>query len=553
MAFLYRCRHALAALLGIWLLLATPLTVYADEAALTLKDVAEQQEKADQALRELEKKTVAGPADPYNRGTPRASLLALAKALKAGDYETAVHFLDLRNLPFSTEKIDAADLVRKLHIIAQRVMNIDLFELSDDPRGNLNDGLPSYRDRITSIKTKKGHVDILFQRVPRGDGVYIWKISNATVAKIPELYDEFGYGKVGDRLSTMFPHYVIAGFELWQLVMLAGLFAIAFVLSTLIAFVLRKLLARAYPDSRRAQKFVGGPLRFLLLIIMVRMSFDSISPSLYARALYESKTLLTLAVFWVALGVVDLIIYRFSLRMQRNGQQDAVLLLRPAATGLKLVVTAITILYWLDNLGYEVGTLLAGLGVGGIAVALAAQKSLENLIGSIMIYTSQPVHVGDFCRFGATLGTVEEIGLRSTKLRTLARSVVHIPNALFAAGEIENLTERDKILYRCRLRLPLETPPDKLRAVMQKIRQLIASQDYIDAESSRLRFIEFGQYAQELELFIYIKTREYVEYLEYREAINLSLMDVLAAEQVQLTLPAHITRVTANSAQPVAD
>ena len=123
----------------------------------------------------------------------------------------------------------------------------------------------------------------------------------------------------------------------------------------------------------------------------------------------------------------------------------------------------IAIVSWMDNLGYEVTTILAGLGVGGVAVALAAQKSLENLIGSITIYTSQPVHVGDFCKFGETLGTVEEIGLRATQLRTLGRTMVHIPNALFASGAIENLTQRDKILYRTRLRLSYHDTPEQVR------------------------------------------------------------------------------------------
>lgn len=528
--------------------------VDADIQAPTMKEVAESQEATDKVMKELAEKPVSGPRDEFNRGTPRSSILAMAQLLRKGDYQKAVNYLDLRNLPFSHEKVDGSDLVRKLHIIAQRIMNVDLLEISDDPAGHKNDGLPGYRDRISTIKTKQGPVDILIQRVPRGDGVFVWKISNATVALIPQLYEEFGYGRIGDRLSTIFPHYVILGFEIWQLVMLAGLFVIGFVASFIVTFIISKILQRSNKlANSRAQKFVRGALRFFIMVVIARLMFDTISPSLYARAIYETRTLLTLAIYWVMLGIVDVIIYKFSQRMQRNGQEDAVVLLKPAATGIKLVIALITVLYWLDNLGYEVSTIVAGLGVGGIAVALAAQKSLENLIGSIMIYASQPVHVGDFCRFKNTVGTVEEIGLRSTKLRTLARTVVHIPNALFSSDEIENLTQRDKILYRTRLKLSHNTEPEKIRQLLSDIRNLLSTNEMVDEGSSRVRFLEFGDYAHELELFVYLKTSDYAEYLEGREVINLALIDILASVNVCLMLPAQITYLDKTCAELVTD
>jgi MscS family membrane protein len=224
--------------------------------------------------------------------------------------------------------------------------------------------------------------------------------------------------------------------------------------------------------------------------------------------------------------------------MQRNGQTDAVVLLKPASTTVKIILIIIAIISWLDNLGYQVTTLIAGLGVGGIAVALAAQKSLEDMIGSIIIYSSQPVRVGDFCKFETTYGTVEEIGLRATQLRTLERTVVHIPNALFAAGMIENLTQRDKILYRTRLRLSYRDTPEQVRQVLTKIRELIEQHEFIDEENSRVRFLAFGEYAQELELYVYIKTQDFAEYLEQREDINLKIIDIVASVGVKLVIPA---------------
>lgn len=513
--------------------------------APTIKDLAEKQKSDEEALKKLAEAPVAGPYDEFNRSTPRSSLIALALLVREKKYEEAVNYFDLRNLPFTLEEeIDGPELVRKLQIVAKRAWTIDFEDLSDDPMGHKDDGLPSYRDRITTMKTRNGPVDILMQRVPRGDGVFVWKISNATVALIPELEAEFGYGLIGNRLSHVFPHYIIFGFEVWQLVMLVGLFIVAFVIAFILTFIIMKALQSTKRFKKeRLQKFIVGPLRFLIMVIVFRSTFDMIAPSLEARALFEARTLLIIAIFWVMLGVVDVIIYRLADRMRRNGQEDAIVLLRPASTGIKLTIALLAVISWMNNLGYDVTTILAGLGVGGVAVALAAQKSLENLIGSITIYTSQPVHVGDFCKFEDTLGTVEEIGLRATQLRTLSRTVVHIPNALFASGKIENLTQRDKILYRTRLRLSFDDTPDQVRQVLDRIRQMIDEHEVIDEVDSRIRFLEYGDYAQELELFIYIKTNVFTEYLEHREDINLRIADILESAGTRLVLPARTSYV----------
>ncbi len=509
-------------------------------AAPTIKDLAASQKAKEDVLKKLSEAPVSGPFDEYNRSTPRSSLIAFALAVKEKDYERGVNYLDLRNLPFSLEEeLDGPELIRKLIIVAKRAMVIDYETISDDPLGHKDDGLPAYRDRITTIKTKNGPVDILTQRVPRGDGVFIWKISNATVALIPQLDNEFGYGVIGNRLSHIFPHHTVWGFEIWQLVMLIGLLISGYLVALVMTFVMVKVLTLTQRfNKQRLQKFIVGPLRFLIMILFFRATFDMIAPSLTARALFEARTFLIVSMLWVLLGVIDLIISRLADRMQKNGQRDAVVLLKPASTGIKLIIALLALISWMDNLGYPVTTILAGLGVGGVAVALAAQKSLENLIGSITIYASQPVHVGDFCQFGDTLGTVEEIGLRATQLRTLARTVVHIPNAMFASGKIENLTQRDKILYRTRLRLSYNDTPEQVKQVLRKIRELIDQHEFIEEENSRVRFLEFGEYAQELELYVYIKTKDFAEYLEYREDINLRLNSIVESVGVKLVVPA---------------
>jgi len=527
-------------LLALTLLPASSL--YAVDEPPTLKQIVEKADTEKIVVEKIETTPAKGPPDEYGRTTPRSSTLGLARALSDMDFDTAVHYMDLRNLPFTKDEAAGPDLARQLLIVADRSMIIDYEAISDDPDGHADDGLPSYRDRITTIKTSEGQVDILMQKVPRGDGVFIWKLSNATVALIPALDREYGYGPIGDRLSLLFPNYSVLGLELWQWGMVLVLLVAGYLFAYVITWLLFQLI-RLQKNLRleRAKRFVTGPLRILITVLIFRSTFDLIAPTLVARALFEASTFLIIAVIWVLLGLVDLVMYGVAERMKRLGHADAVVLLRPATTAIKLTLIFIGIVTWLDNIGYEVTTLLAGLGVGGIAIAFAAQRTLENLLGSIMIYSSQPVHVGDFCKFGGTLGVVEEIGLRATQLRTLERTVVHVPNAKFSTDIIENLTQRDKILYRTRLRLSLQTTAKQMQAVLDGMRELINRYEMIDAESSRVRFLEFGEYSQEIELYVYIKTRDFVEYLEQREAINLSITEVIESSGTQLVVPARTT------------
>ena len=534
------------------LILLMPSMLYAVDEAPTLKEIADK-EDIEKVAEETKKTVTKGPYDEYGRTTPRSSVLGLAKALSEKDFETAVHYMDLRNLPFTVDELDGPELARKLLIIADRSMIIDYEAISNEPEGHADDSLPKYRDRITTVKTSEGPVDILMQRVPRSDGVFIWKLSNATIASIPHLDEELGYGPIGNKLSFIFPRYHLFGLEIWQWLMIVILLVIGYLLAYVVTWLIFKLI-QLYVKQRveRAERFVTGPLRILLMVLFFRATFDTIAPTLVARAIFEASTFLIIAVVWVSLGFVDLIMYRIAERMKKQGRADAVVLLRPATTATKLILIFIGIVTWLDNIGYEVTTLLAGLGVGGIAVAFAAQRTLENLIGSITIYSSQPVHVGDFCKFGDTLGVVEEIGLRATQLRTLERTVVHIPNAKFSTDIIENLTQRDKILYRTRLRLSLQATARQMHEVLDGIRKLIDTNEMIDEESSRVRFLEFGEYAQEIELYIYIKTRDFAEYLQHREEINLGIKDIIEKSGTQLALPANTTYFEGNTS-PVKD
>jgi MscS family membrane protein len=239
----------------------------------------------------------------------------------------------------------------------------------------------------------------------------------------------------------------------------------------------------------------------------------------------------------MAFWIIDFLIDRLSAHYQLQGRSTARVLLPPLGTATKTVFVIIAVLVWLDNLGFKVTTLLAGLGIGGLAVALALQRPIENLVSGITLYTSQPVAVGDFCRFGDKVGTVEEIGLRATKVRTLDHTVLTIPNIDFVHLQLENFSKREKIWYHPQIRLRYDTTPDQIRYILVEIRKMFYAHPKVLDNPARIRFERFGSFSLDLEVFAYIDVTDYGESLEVAEDLNLRIMDIVKEGGSAFALP----------------
>jgi MscS family membrane protein len=201
---------------------------------------------------------------------------------------------------------------------------------------------------------------------------------------------------------------------------------------------------------------------------------------------------------------------------------------------IKVFVAVIAVIAALQNFGFNVTGLIAGLGVGGLAVALAAQKTVENLFGSVSLVADQPVRVGDVCRFGDTVGTVEDIGLRSTRIRTIDRTLVTVPNAQFSTLALENLSRRDRMPVRATVTLPPGTNAERVRVVLAALHDMIVADPKVDADSARVRFVRMGADKLELELFAYVRTSRWEEFVALREQIFLRALEVVGGSGVGL-------------------
>jgi MscS family membrane protein len=510
----------------------------------TVKDVIERDKSGgtseDEAISQAKKKPIAPPrpADDLGRTTPRTAVLGFFRVVDDGDLEQASEFLDLRNLPGTLSQDDGPELARQLKVVLDQALWVDVEALSTDLKGHTDDNLASNLDWIGRINVDQEQIDILLQRVPDSTGSLIWKFSRKTVVQIPRLYNTHGYGPIGERLSLLLPNYEFLGLKIWQWVMLAGLlmvsYGIAIVLTSVAAMVIR------HRDSGFRSSLAAlttGPVRFLIMLLLAKNWFESISPSVTARAIIESKTLIIIVVTWVVVRVVEIIRRDLSAKMEVRSKSQAGVLLRPTANVVKIIIIIIASMIWFENLGFKASTLLAGLGIGGLAVALAAQKSLENLIAAVTLYTAAPVRVGDFCRYGDKLGVIDEIGLRFSRIRTLDRTVVKVPNATLADMHLENFMERDKIWYHPQVRLRYDATPDQIRSVLDEVGQMLRAHPKVDPNPARIRFSGFGSHSLDLDIFAYILTQDFEEYLELAQELNLRIMDIVANAGCTLAVP----------------
>jgi len=484
------------------------------------------------------------PADEFGRGTPLGTVRGFLDATALRNYHRATSYLDLRRLPQAEVATRGPELARQLRVVLDNTV-YDLGTISDEPEGRVEPGLPKNRELIGRVQTDTGTFSVLLERVARDDGVPIWQFSNVTVSRIPDLYRDLSYGFVGERLPSFLVETRVMRLALWQWI---G-FAILLGLSALIACL---LVRPGLPLTRRIAIRAGfdvsdptfgralSPLRGLVGLIVFKAGESSLALPVSVQPLIIGiqKFLLVIILAWLALRLIEImsqVVRRRLLRRQEPPNQPVIDFI---TRGLKIVVSVLAVLMLLEAVGVQVSALIAAIGVGGIGIALAAQRTVENLFGGLAVVGDRPVQEGDFCKVGQQQGTVERIGLWSTRVRTPDRSVITIPNAQFLTLQVENLQERDRILFNTNLRLCYETTPDQLRWILVRTRALLDAHPRVDPDTSRVRFSGFGESSLDLELFVYVRTRDANEFLAVREDLCLRVMDIVAAAGTAFALPA---------------
>ena len=485
------------------------------------------------------------PADSLGRRTPRGTVLGFIKAVEQEDYTRAAKYLNLRGSTKKTSTQSGPRLARALQrVLDQRSDIIPRTLISNDTTGITDDNLAPNLDLIGTAEADGEKVNILLEKTEDPIDGPIWLFSSETVQRMPALSEKLaGFG-----IEKILPDFLIdnkwSGVPIGHWVAMFVLVVLAYLLAGIITTLSIGLLRITWKKAREpqiaevVQAFVL-PLRIYLAVWLFVLVSQNIGVSIVIRQKFSDITVVVgliafLLLLWQLIDVVSQYAKRWLLQTGQPGRLSAVLFVR---RGIKLVLIAFGIISVLNVLGWDVTTGLAAMGIGGIALALGAQKTIENFVGSITIIADQPLRVGDFCKVDDTVGTVEQIGMRSTRIRTVNRTIVVVPNGQLAALKIENFAFRDRLLFNPTLQLRYETTPDQIRYLLAELRSLLRSHPKVNPDPARVRFVALGENSLDLAVFAYINTSDFNEFLGIQEDLMLQMIDIVDGSGTGFAFP----------------
>jgi MscS family membrane protein len=474
------------------------------------------------------------PEDPLDRGTPRSAVTALIRALAEREYALAGRYFALPEDNDDKGETLAAALQASLD--AGGTLR-SFSELSNDRSGRLDDGLASSVEQVGTLGGEEA-APILLTHEEGPDGQMIWRIAPETIASLDA--ESAGLEEVQAQESGL----IIAGAPLLDWLTLLGVFVLLFVVFRVVSAAILWLYraAVAEPKKHAAYRFLNAalpPFSLFLSVVAFRIWGSNAPVAIVARqtVLRYVGIAALLALAWFGLRLVDMIASTLTHRMEKAERRQAATVITLARRGVKVLLVFSAGVAILDTLGIDVTAGIAALGIVGIALALGAQKTVENLVGSVMVVADRPVQVGDFCRVGQVTGTIEDIGMRSTRIRTNDRTVVTIPNGDFSALQIENFSLRDRFLFNIVVGLDYALSPARLREAIAIIERVLEQTGYVRDDPRRAKLRDFGATSMEVEIFAYIEAADFAESAGRRQDLLMAIYEGLNAAGIGMAFP----------------
>ena len=489
--------------------------------------------------------------DPLGRESPRGTLIGFIRAAQ-DESERAIEYFQPSPSSHRKTQAEEQELASQLFtVLNARFPASALSSISNDPDTQGDDLLSRDQIRIGGTRGLSESFPITLIRLQDSHGGKLWFISRQSLDRVPEVYDSLRFPRLEKSLSAYLVKSRMLGMPIWQWLAIILFAPIAMALGWALAVggraawqVIRRLRALPALPPQPLRRFGPGAM---LLAVIIHYSFVAwIGTSLLYRRYYQGiiLVLLAFAVYWAVLQVTHWVFRGIAQRLTERGrlaERSLISLTRRVLDVLIFLAISLVVLSWLD---VNVTAALAGLGIGGLAIGLGAQKTFENLLGGISILTDKAIVVGDSCKIGDRAGTVEDIGLRSTKMRTEDRTVVSIPNGTVATATLENYRFRDKILCKQLLRLRYDLSSDHLRYVLEQLREVLARHSKVEESTARVRVMRFGENAIEVEVFAYVLERDYSVFLVTQEDVLLQIMETLERTGGAVALPSQTTMVT---------
>jgi MscS family membrane protein len=481
----------------------------------------------------------AAQTDPLGRTTPSGTVVGFLQAEQNGNDKAASDYLQMSP---SRRQAQGPDLAKKLKLLMDRAFVGRLSRISTNPEGDLTAGSPD-QQTIGLFSVGESEIPVVLVRISDPSAGKVWLFSAETLSKVNDLYDNVEALQVETKLPQALVRNLFLGMPLWQWLALIIAIPIAIVVGWAIVLLLaiprRLYLKYRHRPNLHSYSQVSKPLLLVFGGIAHRVIASYLGLPLLPR-LYYFRTiavLISIGFFWFLIRTSAITMQRLRRHAISVGRTGTGTLMLLGERILAAVIFILAVLAILAILGFNLTTLLAGLGIGGIAIAFAAQKTLENLFGGISVLADEVIRVGDSCRFGDRVGTVEDISLRSTRIRTVERTQLSIPNGTLATMNVENLSRRDKILFNPSLGIRSETSPDQLRYLLAELRRLLYEHPKVESASARIRLASCDPSALTLEVFSYVLTSDFAEFTAIREDILLRVMEIVRQSGTGFAFP----------------
>lgn len=482
----------------------------------------------------------SAPVDVLGRETPFGTVTGFNRAVRRGDFTLAARYLQLRERQLAR----AEELARDLNVLLDRYYTDSLTGISSDPAGSHEDGLAPGRDRV-SLEMGTQRQDLLLERVTDPEAGQIWLFSSQSLADVPRLVATAQATWLERSMPASLTGRSLMGVSPAQALAWAASLVLPAILFWLIGQLAIGLIKRVMAGADRALlinawwarirwPLVAGLSLIVHIIVMRNLGFSIEVRYAYVRSVLAVIVVIAGVLLW---RLVSLSFQHAGIIALRRGHTGTRTLLLLAERVAKVVLTMFAVFGLLTVAGLDLTTALAGVGIAGVAVAFGAQKTVENLLGGVFLLSDRVIAVGDYCRLSDREGWIEDITLRSVRLRTLQQTLLSVPAGVLAQGSIENYSTRGKILIQTRLRLRYGPTVDQLERVLNGIRQVVAGDARIEQNRARVRLMDFSANGVEIELFAFVETGDMLAFLEVREQVLLRIAAVIESAGTAFAAP----------------
>lgn len=497
--------------------------------------------------------TTTPPPDPLERENPRNMQIGMMAAIGAQDDALLARYIETGKAPTD----QAAEQARQFRLLLDKTGSIaQRLALPLVPEGALDDGLPPDEEKIGNLTAGGKEIPIIARRTEDEEGRKIWRVSAQTLTQAlaaeppPPPKAEKSPVDEGQRKP------IVLGAPLSSWVLLLGVGLTIFTAVVLLFRILYHRLAQQSEDGKphpvAAIIYAMVPPATLMAIFRtISINAEPLGMGLAERAGIArlSGIIVWIGATWLAWRLVAVAGDFISDRFRTTGHAQRIGMTGFIIRSIRLLILAIAIAAFLATFGIDVTAGLAALGIGGLAFALGARQAVEDLIGGIALLLDRPVEVGDLCRIDGEVGRVDEIGLRSTRIRTRDRTILTIPNSQLSDSKIENLEKRDRFFVSQKVGVSYSAGAEGLARALEVLRSTLTEDPHYIPSICPIRLLGFIDGCFELEIHAHLRCPNHSEGFLRQEALMLAVLRAFEREGLEIAVPGRRLTMEPDSAR----